>query len=594
MQRLGVGMLRVVEDVVDRRALHHAPEVHHHHLVRHLRDHPHVVGDQHDRHAVLTLQLADQVQDLRLGGDVEGGGGLVGDQQAGAAGQGDGDHGALAQAAGQLERVGVDALLGVGDVHLSQRLDADGARFLLAGVGPVQPDRFQELGVDRVHRAERGHRLLEHQRDLAAADGAHLLAVRFERCQVENLRVPARGRAPEQDLAGDDLAGAVEDAQHRARRDALAAAALAHDAERLAGRHVEARAIHRHHGALVDREVGVQVAHLQDRRRAGAGGGPRVRRVRRSGSAGARDEPPPAVPALAARGGVLGVGVGGVAHAVAEKVEGEHGDDDRDRGNHQPRCERHGLHVLRRLQQGAVADRRRPDAEPEEAQRRLADDHLWNGQGDLGDDVAVERRQHVAEDGLGAARPGELGGGHEVLVAQSQEPSAHHPRQAGPAEHRDDDGDREVDLQHAPVARQERRQPHPERDRGNRADDLDGALDHRIDHAAVESGDAAEQDAEEQAQRHPDQADRHRHAGAVHHPRPEVAALDVGAEQEQGRRRRVGGTEQVDVGGEDPQQLVGEAAREQAHRVLAALVLGVDALEGARVARALHREHVRP
>ena len=55
--------------------------------VGHLRDHAQVVGDQHDRHAVFPLQLAHQVEDLRLGGHVERGGRLVGDQQARLAGR---------------------------------------------------------------------------------------------------------------------------------------------------------------------------------------------------------------------------------------------------------------------------------------------------------------------------------------------------------------------------------------------------------------------------------------------------------------------------------------------------------------------------
>ena len=46
-----------------------------------LGDHAEVVGDQHDRHAELALQLAQQVEDLRLDGDVERGRRLVGDQQ---------------------------------------------------------------------------------------------------------------------------------------------------------------------------------------------------------------------------------------------------------------------------------------------------------------------------------------------------------------------------------------------------------------------------------------------------------------------------------------------------------------------------------
>ena len=55
-----------------------------------------------------TLELGQQFQDLRLDGDVEGRGRLVGDEQLGLVGQRHGDHDALALPAGKLERVGRD------------------------------------------------------------------------------------------------------------------------------------------------------------------------------------------------------------------------------------------------------------------------------------------------------------------------------------------------------------------------------------------------------------------------------------------------------------------------------------------------------
>ena len=57
-------------------------EIHHDHLVGDLRDHPEVVGDEEHRHAVCALQVLEQVQDPGLGGDVERGRRLVGDEQA--------------------------------------------------------------------------------------------------------------------------------------------------------------------------------------------------------------------------------------------------------------------------------------------------------------------------------------------------------------------------------------------------------------------------------------------------------------------------------------------------------------------------------
>ena len=62
----------------------------------------------------LLAQVVDEVEDLGLDGDVEGGGGLVGDEQLGLAGQRHGDHDPLAEAARELVGIGVEALAGAG------------------------------------------------------------------------------------------------------------------------------------------------------------------------------------------------------------------------------------------------------------------------------------------------------------------------------------------------------------------------------------------------------------------------------------------------------------------------------------------------
>ena len=74
------------------------PGVHHRHPLGHLGHDAEVVGDQHHGHAEVGLELAHQVEDLGLDGDVEGGGGLVGDEQLGAGGQRHGDHHPLGHA----------------------------------------------------------------------------------------------------------------------------------------------------------------------------------------------------------------------------------------------------------------------------------------------------------------------------------------------------------------------------------------------------------------------------------------------------------------------------------------------------------------
>ena len=69
------------------------------------------------------LQRFQQLEDLRLDGDVERGGGLVGDQQIGLVGERHGDHHALPLPAGELVGVGVESLLGIGEADLAQQLE---------------------------------------------------------------------------------------------------------------------------------------------------------------------------------------------------------------------------------------------------------------------------------------------------------------------------------------------------------------------------------------------------------------------------------------------------------------------------------------
>ena len=84
--------------------------------------------DQDHRHAALGDQVGDQVEDLSLDGDVERRGRLVGDQQVGLAGQRHGDGDALALAAGELVRIGIDALRRIGKADAIEQGDRFVAR----------------------------------------------------------------------------------------------------------------------------------------------------------------------------------------------------------------------------------------------------------------------------------------------------------------------------------------------------------------------------------------------------------------------------------------------------------------------------------
>ena len=137
------------------------------------------------------------------------------------------------------------------------------ACFLLAQIG-VQANGFDDLIAHGVEGAEGRHGFLEDQCDLAAADGPHLPPVGIQSRQVDLVDAPVFQLLAEPNLAVGDLTGLFHDAQDRARGDALAAAAFADDAERLAGEDVKAGPIDGVHDAFVLEVVGLEVPDGQD------------------------------------------------------------------------------------------------------------------------------------------------------------------------------------------------------------------------------------------------------------------------------------------------------------------------------------------
>ena len=230
----------------DLAALHHDP------AIGEAPDDAEIMGDEHDRHAEAALQVGQQLEDLRLDGHVERRGGLVGDQDFRAVGQRHGDHDALALAAGELVRIGIEPLLRTRNAHERQQLQGARPRRALGHLA-VGAQRFADLVPDPVERIERGHRLLEDHAEPAAAEAVQL----------------ARGEP--QDLLAGHLHGAGgetvggEQAHNGHHRLALARAALADDGERLAWRHVEADAAHGPQLAVGGAEADVERAQAEDR-----------------------------------------------------------------------------------------------------------------------------------------------------------------------------------------------------------------------------------------------------------------------------------------------------------------------------------------
>ena len=106
-----------LEQRLDRRPLDDLPGIHHGDLVAHFRDDAEVVGDEHDGGADLVFQLPKEVEDLRLDGDVERSGRLVGDQQLRSARERNRNHRALPHATGEVMGIIVETLGRRGNVQ---------------------------------------------------------------------------------------------------------------------------------------------------------------------------------------------------------------------------------------------------------------------------------------------------------------------------------------------------------------------------------------------------------------------------------------------------------------------------------------------
>ncbi len=254
-------MLRAPEDVRRRAGLRDLAVVDHHHLVGHVGHHAEVVSDHQDRHAELLLELAHEVQNLRLDRDVEGGRGLVGDQQGRAADQRHRQHGALPQAARQFERIHLVGALRVLEADETEHV-LDFVVLLALGHFAVQHQRLADLVADAVDRRERGHRLLEDHADATTAQRPDLRPVPSQTRDVDRRLVAAGVR--EQDPSAQDQAVTGQQAHHALGNDRLAGPGLADQRHRLPGRHPKADTLHDFRGAALHGEADAKVLDTQN------------------------------------------------------------------------------------------------------------------------------------------------------------------------------------------------------------------------------------------------------------------------------------------------------------------------------------------
>ena len=167
-QHFRIGVLRTPQHILGRPLFDDAALPHDDDAMGDVRDDAEIMRDEQDAGAAPRPQLGDQLEDLRLRGDVEGGRRLVRDQQRRIEDERAGDHRALALPARHLVRKGAHDAVGIGQMHGCDRL-AD-AREPLGRTHPrVNGEHFLDLVADRAHGIERGHRLLEDHRHARAA-----------------------------------------------------------------------------------------------------------------------------------------------------------------------------------------------------------------------------------------------------------------------------------------------------------------------------------------------------------------------------------------------------------------------------------------
>ncbi len=285
-QRPGVGVAGVAEQLARPRGLHDPARVHHGDPVGPAGHHAQVVTDQDDRRAQFRPEPAEQVQDLLLHGDVECGGGLVGDQQLRLVRDRHRDHDTLPHPTRELVRVLAEPAARLRDADQPQQLLRAGASGRTGHAG-VSADRLGQVRPDLLDRVQRGHRVLEDHPDPGAPQ-------RPAARPVECVHVGPREAHP----AGDRDPGPGGVQPHDAAAEhGLARAGLAHDAQCLARPQGERDPVDGGERAPCGAQPGPQV--LDDQQRfpgrprggtRGTGGGPHAR---------------------GAGGGRVGAGVGG-------------------------------------------------------------------------------------------------------------------------------------------------------------------------------------------------------------------------------------------------------------------------------------------
>ena len=247
----------MIEDILRSALFDHASGVHDHDVVRHLGDYAQVVSDEHDGGIDAVLQLPQQIQNLCLDGDIQRSGGLVSDDDLGIAGQSHGDDHALPHAAGEFMGIHHVDTLGVGNTDHLQQLNGALLDLLIAlPFSVMESDDLVDLLPDPEDRVQGSHRLLEDHGDGVSAQMLENFVRGFGH---------VIGFVPEvqTDCTVDYLTlRTLEQLHQREAGDGLAAAGLAHDADRFPDGNIKAHTVDSFDRACIRKEIGVEIVEL--------------------------------------------------------------------------------------------------------------------------------------------------------------------------------------------------------------------------------------------------------------------------------------------------------------------------------------------
>jgi molybdopterin converting factor small subunit len=262
-QAARVRMSRGVKDFLFGTQLDDASGIHHGYAVGDLRDHRQIVGDEKHGKAELGTEVGEQSENLGLNRDIEGGGGLVRDEQLWVVHNRHGNHDALAHASGELVRIVAGATAGIRDGDVVHRVHGPLPRSLRR-YGVVRQESLRDLVANAHDGIESGHGLLKDHGDARAAELPHG-AVR------KRGEVAGRAVFGEQDVAGD--AGLRRKQPHDGEGgDRFSGAGFADQPKDFAGSDGEAEVAHRCQGPcrgsrsrLCSGKLYVQVANVEKR-----------------------------------------------------------------------------------------------------------------------------------------------------------------------------------------------------------------------------------------------------------------------------------------------------------------------------------------